>query len=44
VRASNLVKVDREGRIIGPSDWPINPAGFTFHGQIHARRCRTRTA
>jgi ribulose-5-phosphate 4-epimerase/fuculose-1-phosphate aldolase len=37
VRASNLVKVDREGRIVGPSDWPINPAGVTFHGQIHAQ-------
>jgi ribulose-5-phosphate 4-epimerase/fuculose-1-phosphate aldolase len=36
VCASNLVKVDLEGRIIGHSDWPINPAGITFHGAIHA--------
>ncbi|MEY3474797.1 MAG: Decarboxylase NovR [Pseudomonadota bacterium] len=36
VTASNLVKVDIEGRIVGHSDWPINPAGFTFHGAIHA--------
>jgi len=36
VRASNLVKVDVAGNIIGHSDWPINPAGFTFHGAIHA--------
>lgn len=36
VRASNLVKIDIHGNIIGPSDWPINPAGFTFHGAIHA--------
>lgn len=36
VTASNLVKVDIEGNIIGHSDWPINPAGFTFHGAIHA--------
>jgi ribulose-5-phosphate 4-epimerase/fuculose-1-phosphate aldolase len=35
VCASNLVKVDVEGRTIGHSDWPINPAGFTFHGAIH---------
>jgi ribulose-5-phosphate 4-epimerase/fuculose-1-phosphate aldolase len=35
VCASNLVKVDVEGRIVGHSDWPINPAGFTFHGAIH---------
>ncbi|MEO6033442.1 MAG: class II aldolase/adducin family protein [Burkholderiaceae bacterium] len=36
VCASNLVKVDLEGRIVGHSDWPINPAGITFHGAIHA--------
>ena len=37
VTASNLVKVDIDGNIIGHSDWPINPAGFTFHGEIHKR-------
>ncbi len=36
VTASNLVKVDHQGQIIGHSDWPIKPAGFTFHGAIHA--------
>ena len=36
VTASNLVKVDLAGRIVGHSDWPINPAGITFHGAIHA--------
>ena len=36
VCASNLVKVDRDGAIVGHSDWPINPAGITFHGAIHA--------
>ena len=35
VKASNLVKVDVHGHVIGHSDWPINPAGFTFHGKIH---------
>lgn len=35
VCASNLVKVDVRGNIVGHSDWPINPAGFTFHGAIH---------
>lgn len=35
VCASNLVKVDVQGNIVGHSDWPINPAGFTFHGKIH---------
>ena len=38
VRASNLIKVDVSGEIIGHSDWPINPAGFTFHGAIHEHR------
>lgn len=37
VCASNLVKVDVQGNVIGHSDWPINPAGFTFHGVIHER-------
>jgi len=36
VCASNLVKVDTEGRIVGRSEWPVNPAGVTFHGAIHA--------
>ncbi len=34
--ASNLIKVDAQGSILGDSRWPINPAGFTFHGAIHA--------
>lgn len=36
VTASNLVKVDLQGHIVGHSDWPVNPAGITFHGAIHA--------
>jgi len=36
VCASNLVKVGLDGNIVGHSDWPINPAGITFHGAIHA--------
>ncbi len=35
VTASNLVKIDLEGNIIGASDWPINPAGFTPHATLH---------
>ena len=35
VCASNLVKVDAQGRTVGSSIWPINPAGFSFHGAIH---------
>jgi len=37
VCASNLVKIDLAGNIIGASDWPVNPAGFTIHAAIHDR-------
>jgi ribulose-5-phosphate 4-epimerase/fuculose-1-phosphate aldolase len=36
VTASNLVKVDADGVIQPGSAGPINPAGITFHGGIHA--------
>jgi ribulose-5-phosphate 4-epimerase/fuculose-1-phosphate aldolase len=36
--ASNLVKVDLDGRIIGESRYPINAAGFTIHSAVHAAR------
>ena len=35
VTASNLVKIDVDGRVIGESRWPVNPAGFTVHSAIH---------
>ena len=35
VCASNLVKVDVRGNVVGSSPWPINPAAFSFHGAIH---------
>lgn len=38
VRASNLVKIDLEGRIIGASAYPVNPAGFIVHSAIHSAR------
>lgn len=36
VKASNLVKVDLDGKVVGPSVWGINIAGFTTHGALHA--------
>ena len=36
VTASNLLKIDLQGNLIGNADWPINPAGFTPHATIHA--------
>ena len=38
VTASNLVKVDLEGNLIGASEWPVNRAGFVIHSAIHAAR------
>ncbi len=35
VTASNLVKIDVEGRVIGESRWLVNPAGFVLHSAIH---------
>ena len=37
VCASNLVRIDLDGNIIGASEWPVNPAGFTIHAAIHDR-------
>jgi ribulose-5-phosphate 4-epimerase/fuculose-1-phosphate aldolase len=38
ITASNLVKVDLDGAIVEPSEYAINPAGFTIHSAIHAAR------
>lgn len=35
VRASNLVKVDVDGQVVGKSEWPVNPAGLVPHATIH---------
>jgi ribulose-5-phosphate 4-epimerase/fuculose-1-phosphate aldolase len=38
VTASNLVKVDLEGNVVGHSRWPVNAAGIVIHTAIHAAR------
>lgn len=38
VRASNLVKVDLHGNILGDPEQEINPAGFVIHSAIHMAR------
>lgn len=38
VTASNLVKVDLEGRLLDETEWEINPAGFIIHSCVHAAR------
>ncbi|MDB5874797.1 MAG: aldolase [Ramlibacter sp.] len=38
VRASNLVKIDIDGNIVGRSEHPVNPAGFIVHSAVHRAR------
>ncbi len=38
VTASNLVKIDLEGKLVDESPFPINPAGFIIHSAIHEAR------
>jgi ribulose-5-phosphate 4-epimerase/fuculose-1-phosphate aldolase len=38
ITASNLVKVDLDGKKVMASPYEINPAGFTIHSAIHAAR------
>ena len=38
ITASSLVKVNLEGRKVMPSEYDINPAGFTIHSAVHAAR------
>ena len=33
--ASNLVKINLQGKVLDDSPWPINPAGFTLHSTLH---------
>lgn len=38
VTASNLIKIDLDGNILSPSDWPVNEAGLVIHCAIHTAR------
>ncbi|MFM0737621.1 class II aldolase/adducin family protein [Paraburkholderia xenovorans] len=38
VRASNLVKIDIEGNVVGTSEHPVNATGFALHAAVHAAR------
>ena len=42
VTASNLVKVDMDGNIVGESEYPVNAAGFTIHSAVHMARPEIR--
>ena len=38
ITASSLVKVDFNGNLVGPGEWPVNRAGVAIHGSILAAR------
>ena len=38
ITASNLVRVDADGNVLTPTEYPINPAGFNIHSAIHSAR------
>jgi ribulose-5-phosphate 4-epimerase/fuculose-1-phosphate aldolase len=38
ITASNLVKIDLEGRILDDTPFDVNPAGFTIHSAVHSAR------
>ncbi|GIT53187.1 MAG: hypothetical protein Ct9H300mP16_03470 [Pseudomonadota bacterium] len=38
VKASDLIKIDLDGKVIGPSKHPGNRAGYVIHSAIHMRR------
>lgn len=38
ITASNLVKVDEDGRVVGDSPHPVNAAGFVIHSAVHQAR------
>ncbi len=38
ITASSLVKIGLDGRPVGASPFPVNPAGFTIHSAVHEVR------
>ena len=38
ITASNLVKIDLDGKKVENSEWDINPAGFIIHSAVHGTK------
>lgn len=38
IRASNLVKIDLDGNLVGDSPYRVNVTGFVIHSAVHAAR------
>ena len=43
IRASDLILVDRDGNVV-EGDWPVNPAAFAIHSQVHQARPDVQSA
>jgi ribulose-5-phosphate 4-epimerase/fuculose-1-phosphate aldolase len=43
IRASDLILVDRHGTVVA-GDWPVNPAAFAIHSQVHQARPDVQSA
>jgi ribulose-5-phosphate 4-epimerase/fuculose-1-phosphate aldolase len=39
--ASNLVKIDVDGNVVEPTDYPVNTAGFIIHSAVHMANSAT---
>lgn len=42
ITASSLVVVDQDGNAVGPTNYEVNPAGFTIHSAVHSARHEAR--
>ncbi|MBT6275148.1 MAG: class II aldolase/adducin family protein [Chromatiales bacterium] len=42
VTASNLVRIDVDGNVVGHSDYPVNRAGFVIHSAVHMARSENK--
>ena len=38
IRASDLIRIDVDGKLISESEWPINQAGYVVHSTVHKFR------
>jgi len=38
ITASSLVKIDHDGNVVEPTDYPVNKAGFVIHSAVHMAR------
>lgn len=42
IRASDLIKIDVHGQVVGKSDYAVNEAGYVIHSAIHLGRTDAR--